>query len=650
MTKSKKSWDELNKLFGDKMFRGDQPIVLTDPVIPFPSPSLADASHWGGAPFGKMTQFHGPEGCLDKNTFVQYNVLSKDGAMMNSEGGTIEELYESFHMLKGKGSGCFERSPSDSFSALSANEDGGIFQNKIVDVVKTGEKKCLSISVGEHNIISTEEHKFWTGTCFVSAGELKVGDYVHIHNKTAYTKERAVEKHRRYIFVKSHPNAGEKIVKAGGEEYKFSRVLKSKAVVEAALNHLTFTEYVDVLNSGNTSSLKFLKRGFHIHHLDENILNNDLGNLAIVAKPVRNLADESGNHDNLRYISIPQQITSIDDVGTRATYDIKMESPYNNYVANDFVVHNSGKTFFAMLMVRELLESDPEAEVFWFDCEQSFNMDWAESMGVDLSRMHFSEENVGAEVFSMICGRPGKMKQGKQGKGKPGILDMNKTGDLNVRLIVLDSIPALIPPGEMGRGMEEIEMAAMARFLPKALRVTTKKLADTNTAMICINHAKESMEMHKVNKYTYPGGRGLKYMLSLVVLFDTTQSKAATLYDEDGNKCGHRVDCTIEKTRGGPNKWKAQVWLDFVNGNISKLGEEAALLGHAYGIVSRPNLVKWVYKEHEVTGADNFYAYLDENEDVLMEILTDCKELKARGTKRSEELVQVLSDEDEDGE
>lgn len=294
----------------------------------------------------------------------------------------------------------------------------------------------------------------------------------------------------------------------------------------------------------------------------------------------------------------------------------------------------SGKTFMAMLTAKQVLEDDPTAEVMWFDCEQSFNREWANHMGLDMTRFHYSDENVGAEVFSMICGKPSA--SGK-GKGTPGLLDFNKEGKTNVKLVVLDSIAALIPPAELDKDMAAFEVAALARFLPKALRVTAAKLAQSNTALLCINHAKEAIG-DNVNKYTYPGGRGLRYMLSLVVLFDTTQSKSATLFDADENKYGHRVDCTVEKTRGGPNKWKSKIWFNFRDGCMAKIGEEVALLGEAYDVIQRPNPKTWVYKDVSIAGKDNFFECLDEDEELRQEILEECRAAKEKGLSRNPEL------------
>lgn len=47
--------------------------------------------------------------------------------------------------------------------------------------------------------------------------------------------------------------------------------------------------------------------------------------------------------------AVPERIKSITSVGLIEMYDLTLESPLNNYVANGFVVHNSGKTYTALL-------------------------------------------------------------------------------------------------------------------------------------------------------------------------------------------------------------------------------------------------------------------------------------------------------------
>lgn len=294
----------------------------------------------------------------------------------------------------------------------------------------------------------------------------------------------------------------------------------------------------------------------------------------------------------------------------------------------------SGKTFVAMLMAKEVLDSDPTAEVAWLDVEHSFQKKWAESMGIDLSRVHIMQESNGADVFDVIVGIPGK----KDTKPKPGLLDLKIANAINIQLIVLDSIAAMTPPVEEGRSVGEQNMAALARFLPTAFRMTMAKLAKANCAMICINQARDLMGA-MVPTLTYPGGRAYRHSLSLAILFNATQAKSTSLYDASGVKIGHKVICTVEKTRGGPNKMKAEIWLDFKNGTIAKLGEEAALLGAAYGVIDRPGN-KWIYGEHEQPSRDKFFAFLDENPEIRKEILAKCKEVKERGVDRTSSLSE----------
>ena len=49
-----------------------------------------------------------------------------------------------------------------------------------------------------------------------------------------------------------------------------------------------------------------------------------------------------------------ERIISIEDAGDCETYDMVMEDPHNNFVANGIVVHNSGKTVTILALIRQL--------------------------------------------------------------------------------------------------------------------------------------------------------------------------------------------------------------------------------------------------------------------------------------------------------
>lgn len=289
-----------------------------------------------------------------------------------------------------------------------------------------------------------------------------------------------------------------------------------------------------------------------------------------------------------------------------------------------------GKTFYSMLMVKQAQEQFPGSECVWIDAETSFNKKWAEKIGIDLNRLMILPTNDGVDMFRQLCG---KVTKGK--KVQEGILDYVISGDLNVKLVVLDSIAQIIPPAEQGRDFDEMEMAGLARFLPRAFRRLRPQLQQSKVAMLAINQAKMSLDYG--GGLTYSGGKGLRYNLDLAIKLHASTAKDSTLFDEKGKKCGHKIIATVEKCRAGSNMYQAEFWLDFTKGIVNK-GEEVALLGAAYDVVSRPNNLKWEYKDQSIVGKDNFFKHLEDNPDLMNEIIEEVKRVKDSGAERSAHL------------
>lgn len=80
-----------------------------------------------------------------------------------------------------------------------------------------------------------------------------------------------------------------------------------------------------------------------VHHLDKNRNNNELSNLIKVCRNCHRKFHYSKSNKFLigGTTCIRNKIISINYIGIEDTYDIVMESPYNNFVANGFIVHNS---------------------------------------------------------------------------------------------------------------------------------------------------------------------------------------------------------------------------------------------------------------------------------------------------------------------
>lgn len=301
----------------------------------------------------------------------------------------------------------------------------------------------------------------------------------------------------------------------------------------------------------------------------------------------------------------------------------------------------SGKTFMAMLEVKQAQEQYPDSVAIWFDAEFSFQPKWAAKIGIDLERLLIIEGNNAAEIFTRLCGRTND-------KGKyvdEGILQHIQNGNLNCKLIVLDSIANLIYPIEENREFGQHEMAAGARFLQRGMKMALPLLAQTGTAFLCINQAREKIG-ERIPTLTYPGGRPYRHALSLAILFMPSMAKDGTLLDESEHKLGHRISAKVEKTRAGADKWRCEFWFDFKKG-IVNTEAEYVMLGAAYGVIARPSGNWYEYGGIKANGKDAFAKALGARPDLLKEILDKVKAAKEAGADRPEELndsPEVISD------
>lgn len=286
----------------------------------------------------------GPQGCLADSSYIQFEVKGLDGRRINHKGGTIETLYRRFHKLPQMTAGPKQTLNDVMYFAPSMNDEGRITQNRILDVVCNGDKECYEVSVkGMEKIVVTIDHEFFTGDKYEPLENLKAGSKVFVHRNVYYTSDEPADRSnkRSYLYVKHHPIAGTKIV-AG--VYVYQRLAKARAIIEAKMNGLEFDEYIARLNSGLIEGLEFLPREHHVHHKDENFLNDDIDNLIVLDGEEHNKQHAIQEHNNLRFEVVETEITSIQNVGMRETYDVKMAPPYHNVIADGFVVHNCGKS------------------------------------------------------------------------------------------------------------------------------------------------------------------------------------------------------------------------------------------------------------------------------------------------------------------
>ena len=462
----------------DKKYGKGSVMKLTDKVSYDPdqainsgSISLDMALGIGGYKKGRIVEIYGPESCIAFGSFIQYEVWQGE-KRINHKGGRIDRLYERFtgEIVKTTPKqGKHLQKENCDFYVKSINDEGMVVRNKVLDVVKTGKKKCYKVETATGEILfSTEDHKFMTPNGFRPLKDLSPGDTLFVHNGTK-TKGRKEYLKRPEVYVKYHPNLPIKKVKDSktGKEYKYYRAQKSRMIYEAYINNMSYEDYIKFLNSATFHeilSLNFIDTNLHVHHKDEDFNNNNIDNLELVNPSVHGCLHAKDRIKNLSFVVVPSEIINITEAGEHDTYDIKCAYPYNNYIAEGIVVHNSGKTTLCLHAVANIQAKGKE--VLYIDAEHSLDPQYAQFLGVDLDKMLIAQPDYGEQALDLVD-------------------TFVRSGEIG--LVIVDSVAALVPKKELEGDMGDSHVGLQARMMSQAMRKIAGQCNHTECTVIFVN-------------------------------------------------------------------------------------------------------------------------------------------------------------------
>ena len=260
----------------------------------------------------------------------------------------------------------------------SVDDNNIIVPNKPVKIFFNGNKDVYRVTTESgRSIKATSNHKFKTIDGWVELGNLSVGDKIYVNGKELldnedwlrynyltlnYTRAEVAKligcceayvykAFKKFGIVKPYkdfpnrkPGRGKKGMFTEEQRKEISK-RKSGANnkwYKADRNSLTRSGGYSEANAKygalhNTGKCEFCgnTENLEIHHIDKDSRHNDQDNIKILCRDCHNLWHGLGKNGTFL-----DKIVSIDYVGVEDVYDIEMESPYHNYVANGFVVHN----------------------------------------------------------------------------------------------------------------------------------------------------------------------------------------------------------------------------------------------------------------------------------------------------------------------
>jgi recombination protein RecA len=291
----------------------------------------------------------------------------------------------------------------------------------------------------------------------------------------------------------------------------------------------------------------------------------------------------------------------------------------------------SGKTLMSMIAIYEAQQDDPTSQQVFIDAEQTFDPTWAETLGLDTSRIILVDGDTavnGRKCFEMLLGVPKEDAKTHilTGKKKEGLLDKISAGEFNINLIILDSLGSIIPPGEDISAVGKANMALLARFLTPTFRKLSLEVNKAQVPFIIINHKRDNMDPYGAD-HTFSGGNTYAHFLSANIYFEAVQRKDAMIVDEKENKIGHPLRATIENSKFGPWPRKCEFKVNFSIGVIDK-HEEIAQLALDYEVVKKTSTVSHEYGDQKWVGFPKFSEAIQNDPQLAMELIVKINEAR----------------------
>ncbi len=261
---------------------------------------------------------------------------------------------------------------------------------------------------------------------------------------------------------------------------------------------------------------------------------------------------------------------------------------------------SSSKTTLALHIIAE--EQKKGGLCAFLDVEDTFSNVWAQTVGVDLKRLHLVDresliKSLGIKDRSIISGEEWLELTCK-------ILESSIYD-----IVVLDSVAALIPNAEIAYGIAGGRLAGVASMMSKAYRAINASLTTSKTGFVYLNQ-------YRMNPGGYvtlvePGGEAWKYLQDLKIEIWKSIDK-----DDDG-AYGMYVNGTVTKSKIGIAGRKFKYYLEYGKG-IQKV-YEIMTLSIANGSIVKSG--SWYeLNGAKMQGEDAVKQFLLDNPDYMQEL------------------------------
>jgi RecA/RadA recombinase len=266
---------------------------------------------------------------------------------------------------------------------------------------------------------------------------------------------------------------------------------------------------------------------------------------------IKSLLKVTGNQD--AFIAAEStETTSFVDTGSYSLNALLSGSIYGGFANNRITClageQATGKTFFALGICKNFLDTNPESMVLYFDTENAINSDMLEGRGIDSSRIAIVPVLTIEEFKTQALKIVNSYLEEEESKRKP-------------LLMCLDSLGMLSTEKEMNDTAEGKNVRDMtkAQLVKGAFRVLTAKLGKAKIPMVITNHTYQVVGSYVPTK-DLSGGSGVKYAASTILFLSKKKDKT------DEGVVGNFITCKNYKNRFAKENMEIETRLNYETG------------------------------------------------------------------------------------
>lgn len=186
---------------------------------------------------------------------------------------------------------------------------------------------------------------------------------------------------------------------------------------------------------------------------------------------------------------------------------------------------SSGKTTLAIHAIAEAQKKGGIAAIV--DAEHAFDKSYAQALGVDVDSLLIAQPDDGEQALDIA-----------EHLIRSGAID----------IVVVDSVAALVPRGEIEGEMGDSKMGLQARLMSQAMRKLTGAIHKTGCCCIFINQLREKIGVMFGSPETTTGGNALKFYAS--VRLDIR--RIGQIKDKENNVIGNQTRVKVVKNKMAP--------------------------------------------------------------------------------------------------